>query len=379
MLVNPKLLTANLLLMVLTGACAPVEHVQLHTPPYPERLSEWRLFEQSADKLTPVSGSQAYVLNTALFSDYAHKLRTLYLPPDAAAQYTEYDAFEMPVGTIITKTFFYRTPIGNTESNVVQISPTTDQWTGIPVNNSLDLTNLRLLETRILVKQIEGWDALPYVWRDGDAYLAITGELISLAIRNSPEIEADMLHYLVPSKNQCASCHAYDHTSGAIQPLGIRARHLNRKLPQAGKAQLSEWAHAGRLVGLPDLASVPSNALPDDASVSLDHRARSYLDINCGHCHNPVGAADTSGLMLDYQDHTMAELGQCKPPIAAGRGSGGHLYSIVPGQADKSIMTYRLSTRDPGTMMPELGRTLVHQQGLETVSNWINSLSGVCR
>ena len=54
----------------------------------------------------------------------------------------------------------------------------------------------------------------------------------------------------------------------------------------------------------------------------LDDRARAYLDINCSHCHNPNGPADTSGLNLE-PDALAAALGVCKPPIAAGGGTGG--------------------------------------------------------
>ena len=108
------------------------------------------------------------------------------------------------------------------------------------------------------------------------------------------------------------------------------------------------------------------------------HEQADVVDINCGHCHNPQGAADTSGLLLDYQDHSLREMGACKPPIAAGRGSGGFLYSIVPGEADESIMTFRLETTDPGAMMPELGRSLVHSEGIDLISEWIDQMPGRC-
>ena len=71
-------------------------------------------------------------------------------------------------------------------------------------------------------------------------------------------------------------------------------------------------------------------------------------------------------------------MGRCKPPIAAGRGSGGFNYSLVPGQADQSILTFRMASRDPAAMMPELGRTLVHQQGVELIRSWINTMQGEC-
>ncbi len=72
-------------------------------------------------------------------------------------------------------------------------------------------------------------------------------------------------------------------------------------------------------------------------------------------------------------------MGVCKPPIAAGRGSGGLLYSIVPGEPDESILTFRMETTDPGAMMPEIGRALVHHEGVELVRAWVASLNGECR
>ena len=72
---------------------------------FPERLSEWHLLEQSDGKLTPNEGVTPYDLNSALFSDYAHKLRTIVLPPGTSIRYGD-DAFEFPVGTVITKTFY---------------------------------------------------------------------------------------------------------------------------------------------------------------------------------------------------------------------------------------------------------------------------------
>ena len=71
-------------------------------------------------------------------------------------------------------------------------------------------------------------------------------------------------------------------------------------------------------------------------------------------------------------------MGYCKPPIAAGKGTGGRLYSIVPGHPEASILSFRLDTSDPSMMMPELGRSLVHAEGVALVSSWIAQLEGEC-
>jgi hypothetical protein len=51
---------------------------------------------------------------------------------------------------------------------------------------------------------------------------------------------------------------------------------------------------------------------------------------------------------------------------------------VVPGQPDDSILVFRMATDDPGSRMPELGRSLVHTEGVDLVSEWITTLGGEC-
>jgi hypothetical protein len=71
-------------------------------------------------------------------------------------------------------------------------------------------------------------------------------------------------------------------------------------------------------------------------------------------------------------------LGLCKPPVAAGQGTGGRAMGIDPGAADNSILVYRMASDDLGAMMPELGRTLVHQEGVALIEQWVNEMPGEC-
>jgi hypothetical protein len=63
-----------------------------------------------------------------------------------------------------------------------------------------------------------------------------------------------------------------------------------------------------------------------------------------------------------------------KTPIAAGKGSGGLKYDIVPQHPEQSILVYRMKSTDPGIMMPELGRKLVHAEGLDLIKKWIKDM-----
>ena len=112
-----------------------------------------------------------------------------------------------------------------------------------------------------------------------------------------------------------------------------------------------------------------------DHNQSLDRRARSYLDINCGHCHRESGNAASSGLYLNLKETRDRHIGVYKKPVAAGRGSGGKLYSIVPGKPEDSILLFRMKSKDPGIMMPESGRALNHDEGINLIHDWIDNMS----
>jgi len=360
---NRKTLVATLwVCCALLTACGQGEVTHFAEDEYPHALSDWGIIELDGQRLQVNEAVVVYDLNTALFSDYALKLRTVFVPQGQSASYHPTETFDMPVGSIISKTFFYPK---DSQGRLL----TTNTWQGDP--KAITTATHHLVETRLLVKQDNGWDAVSYIWQDDEAYLSITGKLQRLTLAND-----EPLNYLVPSRNQCASCHATNHTTGEIQPIGIKTRHLNRETSLYQANQLTHWQDKGLLAGVVEPA--PANALWDDNNASLNHKARSYLDINCGHCHNSAGAADTSGLLLDYADHPKIAMGYCKPPIAAGKGTGGRLYSIVPGHPEASILSFRLDTSDPSMMMPELGRSLVHAEGVALVSSWIAQLEGEC-
>jgi prepilin-type processing-associated H-X9-DG protein len=137
----------------------------------------------------------------------------------------------------------------------------------------------------------------------------------------------ERLDYLVPNVNQCANCHTTDTSDGlGERPIGPKARHLNRDFAYAdGHAEpAGRWTQLGLLEGAPDDApAAPAwTGGPASDQLALNAAARAYLDINCAHCHSRTGQADTSGLYLEPWEPESANLGLCKPPIAAGRGAG---------------------------------------------------------
>jgi uncharacterized repeat protein (TIGR03806 family) len=379
-------LCAALGALALIGCAPEPRPVHFFADGRPSKLSDWQVLYLDGGNLALNDGVVPYDLNTPLFSDYAHKLRTIWMPRGRSAKYSADGGFEFPVGTIITKTFYYPRPLAATRDQKA-VARTYDQSADFGGDRHRDrerglkLANVHLIETRILVRRAAGWEALPYVWNSAqtEAVLARTGDAKPLELV-SDDGSREKFTYVVPNENQCAGCHVVDLKTKEIAPIGTKARHLNRayEYPAESENQLAHWTKLGILTGVSDLSGAPKNADWRDAAQPLDARARAYLDINCGHCHNAKGPANTTALDLTIFGASDRFLGVCKPPVAAGRGTGDHIFDIVPGKPQDSILPYRMLSSEPGVMMPEQGRTTTHVEGVLLIEQWIAALQGTC-
>jgi parallel beta-helix repeat protein len=318
-------------------------------------LSDYRLFADANNPLAnPNGGGIIYDLNTPLFTDYANKYRFVFVPEGTQAAYRSTEVFDFPVGTIIAKTFTIQADLRD--------------------NSSAQ----NIIETRLLIRRKDGWVALPYIWDQGkiDAALTVTGGTQNVSWIDINGVQQST-NYVIPNTNNCANCHG----EAELIPIGPKARSLNKEYAYESDTanQLDHWTEQGILLGAPsDKSSIDTIPLWNDTTASLDDRARGYLDINCAHCHQPeIGAADTSGLYLEYYRPFGAPVGECKPPVAAGEGAGDLDYDIVPGNAAASIMDFRMDSNEPQVRMPEIGRSVIHTEGVQLIRDWINAMSPV--
>ena len=337
---NQNLLTFLIFICFSSSIYAVNDHAIL-SDKTPKALSEYGFFSDPLNQI-PNNGVLPYELITSLFSDYTDKHRFVYLPDGTRAKYKGEEVFDFPIGTALIKTFSYQTNEGGT----------------------------LLLETRLLLNKEDGWDALTYVWDidRGDAFLALGGKTIEVTDVVTPT-NTNFIRYRAPNKNQCKECHLKD---DAVEPIGPKPRNINKAIAYENgirNNQIDHWAALGLLEEKPYSNDLMVDAFNDNHDINL--RARSYLDINCGHCHSPEGSASSSGLYLSIDDK---EFGVYKKPVAAGRGSGGLSYSIVPGQAEESIILFRMLSNEPDIMMPESGRALMHAEAIDLITEWINEM-----
>lgn len=336
-------------LLLFANTASALDPVSVDLDAVPERqISAYNFFRDPARQI-PNAGVLPYDLNTPLFSDYSNKHRFLWLPPSTTVEYREDEAFRFPVGAVLIKTFGF-------------LNDLRDPGQGE-----------QIIETRLLVRKEDGWTGYAYIWNEDttDARLAVAGGRADVSWIHYDGTERHLKGYIIPNMNECKQCHEY---GGAIVPIGPRARNLNKDFAYASgvKNQLAHWRDTGRLEGAPEPESAPRVPDADDpATGSLPARARAYLDVNCAHCHNPNGPAHMSGLDLSYTQDDPAKYGVFKGPVAAGRGSGGHRFSIDPGSPDTSILLHRVESREPGVMMAPLPRRVVHEEGAALLREWI--------
>lgn len=323
-------LLAPAALLLLAAATVPrggrVNDAAVTGTALPATLGEFRFFSDRSGE-RPVRGVTAYRLQTPLWSDGADKHRFVYVPRGARALARGEGLLDLPVGSALIKTFAF----GN-----------------------------RKVETRVLLHRAEGWVALPYIWNaeQSEARLAVAGGRVQLT---TPAGES--ISYAIPNKNQCKECHA---AGDAVTPIGLKARNLAAEW-------LAAFHRAGRLDRVPAVARrVP--LWEDRANTPAEAAARGYLDANCGHCHNPTGSASNSGLDLTWEQSDPIRLGIGKRPVAAGRGSGGFDFDIVPGAPERSILMYRMQSLEGGISMPELGRASRDPEGEAVVAQWIREM-----
>ncbi len=359
-----------------TPAAGVVIHAAAQAP---TKLSAWNYLLSDGQALRLQQGVVPYALNTALFSDYSHKFRTLWLPGGTKMNYTEQGPLQFPVGAVVTKTFYYPRAVAVTPGYLGAA-----QTAQVEGGETLDLGANRLIETRLMVREPSGqWGAVTYVWDEDqrDATLLRTGRTLNVELVTPGGVRTPFV-YQVPTDSQCIDCHATNAMTRRFEALGPQANNLNRAYAYAaGNVNQLDY-----LVALQLLSSFagPAPQMPvwNDAAQPLAQRVNAYLDVNCSSCHNSTGRASNTGLFLGLAVTDPLQRGICKAPNG-GQQNNRFTYDVTPGDADASFLyfrlsNYRLNTEPPRVAMPELGRHVFHAEGNALVREWIEGLSPTC-
>lgn len=348
------------LLLVILTACnsnESEEYIPLQTSPvvlnlenvpYP-KLSDYKFFQGNIKDQKPSYGVIPYKPTSELFTDYAKKSRFIWLPANAKATYiSDFENLDLPVGSALIKNFYY--------------------------NNFQPSNVAKIIETRVMIHKSNGWIFAEYVWNEEqtEAFLQNQGSTIPVSWKDDSNV-IHTIDYQIPTPIQCLTCHSNNQQA---LPIGTKPQNLNSNFsyPEGTKNQLQKLIDFGYLENnLP--ANIVSVVDYNDVSKSLDLRVRSYFDINCAHCHQEGGNANyVNQLRFAFnQTEVPSKMGVCVsaltqiPGVPRGK-------IVNPGNIAESYLYFSMNTNLTFNRMPRLGRTIIHQEGIQLVEQWINSL-----
>jgi uncharacterized repeat protein (TIGR03806 family) len=316
-------------------------------------LSEYAFFVDTISNLHPNAGVLPYDVITPLFSDYAKKKRFIWMPCGTSAQYTsDREVVDFPEGTVMIKNFYY--------------------------DNVQPSGNRKIIETRLIYKKNGEWKFADYVWNDEqtEATYDLNGSYQDIEWMDTNG-EIHSVNYRIPSEAECKTCHKI---VDVATPIGPKPQNLNKSINYEDGAsnQLAKWAAVGYLN-----ADYPSSieTVVDwtDVNQSVENRWRAYVDMNCAHCHREGSHCSYRPLRLAWSETANPDnLGVCITPQENVPGAPQLTKIIARGSINRSMMHFRLNTTQTEYRMPLLGRSVVHEEAITLLEDYINSLTTPC-
>jgi uncharacterized repeat protein (TIGR03806 family) len=289
-------------------------------------LSEMGLFLGDLSDLTPAPGVQLFELNSILFTDYAAKQRLIRLPQGQAMTYNNSSLLpNFPDNTLMAKTFYYNLDDGNPSLGI------------------------QIIETRISIKVSGEWQMGNYIWNQAqtDASYDEAGSMVPISYIDINGATQN-IDYVVPSNENCITCHS---NANSVTPIGPKLRNMNFSPSYTSQNLLDYLTSIGMLEGV---TSSNISVLPDwtDTDVDILDRGRAYIDINCAHCHQPGGAV--MNFALDFRLETPFD----DTAIYPNRGE-------IEARVQSTVPTYR---------MPQIGRSLVHDEAVVMLLEYLQAI-----
>jgi putative heme-binding domain-containing protein len=344
---------------------------------FPRKLSQSGLFASTKEhRLAP--GVLPFAVNTPMWADGALAERFIGLPGNSSIEtgatnvwiYQSKNEWRYPTNAVLGKTLAVKMRQGQPES-------------------------LRRLETQLLHYDGLRWHAYTYRWNEEqtDATLVdAAGDELLLEIEDpaapggrrpqtwrfhsraeclrchNPWVNV-ALAFTAPQLNRtvryCADSPVLDQ---AISPLG-QAAGFSR--PGVLANQLRTLSHLAFFDQSLDERAGPKLTDPYDASADLNQRARSWLHVNCSHCHRE-GAGGSVVSHFDY-DTPLGDMKALNQAPSQGTLGLANAHVITPGNPSSSVLFYRISTSGQGRM-PLIGSRRFDPGGVRLIHDWFAQL-----
>ena len=303
---------------------------------YPERLSQTGIYESTKDDKL-ISSALNYKINSPSWKDGASSEKYVLLPDNGRISAAR-EKWEIPDGAVLVQTLKMKVK---------------DKGKSIT----------KRIETQTIHREGSIYNFRNYKWLDdqSDAVLVpVNGDHKELTLPNG-----EKYNWVFQSTNQCFTCHT------SLQPsftLAFNTSQLNVD------GQIENLIKAKKLGGKinRELASLPSMVNYKDENIDLEKRARSYLHVNCAHCHQRGAIGGRAQFQLLY-DLILEKTGLVNenPIVPLFSGPKGKL--IYSGHPENSEIYQRLSRRGAG-QMPLFGSSIEDKAGSRLIYEWIKNM-----
>lgn len=355
----------------------PVSNAHLN---FPRKLSETGLFD-SVKHHWPAPGVIPFLINAEMWADHALAERFVALPGTSLIQtgatnvwlYQSKNEWRYPTNAVLAKTLFLYLERGRPM---------------LP----------RRMETQILHYDGLDWHAYTYRWNDEqtDATLVdAAGDEQTFEIKD-PSIPGGSRKQVwrFHARTECLRCHnpwvnyalaftapqlnrdvqyTANHPVSPSLPVEMRVSPWIHEVITHGN-QLRTFSHLGFFDQPLDERARPKLTDPyaNGAGADPNERARSWLHVNCAHCHREgAGGSVVSHFDYDTKLADMKAIGRLPSQGTLGL-VGGHV--ITPGDPYSSVLYYRIMTTGQGRM-PHIGSRFVDVGGAKLIHDWIAQLS----
>jgi putative heme-binding domain-containing protein len=312
---------------------------------FPRRLSKTGLF-RDVSTLAPAAGVVPYSLIAEPWLQGARARRFVALPGESSISGgRNRGGWSYPPGSVFVRS--------------LAIPPGGDS------QNDDDVASARNIETQILHYDGQQWRPYTYVWNEEqtDALLAPPE-----GAQQKLNIDGQEWTWRIHSRTECSTCH----TQPAGSTLGFFPQNLRSRSPSGAGDQLAELVAIGIFAAkFSDRDLTPPVCDPYDTRSDLEVRARSYLMVNCAHCHRREAGGNAA---IEFPIEKPLEATNAINAVPT-QGTFGipHARIIAPQDPSRSVLFYRMATVGPGHM-PHLGVRRIDAAGLRLIHDWIAQL-----
>lgn len=318
------------------------------TTPFPRTLSDSGLFASVKDSV-PEVGVVPYHINAQMWSDAATAQRWVAVPDQQTlTPRNDWKMWSFPKESVLVKTLSLEMRRGEPESR-------------------------KAIETQILHYDGINWMPYTYQWNADQtdatlvdaAGLDTTLEILDDQAPGGKRMQA----WRFAGRSECQRCH--NKWSGPALAFGTF--HFTGPTVQSATStdQLEEFARVGLIDKLPEVSDPALLVDTSDDSSDIERRARSYLHINCAHCHRMHAGGSVLAFM--HADLSLEQTNLINTRPSQGMFGIHDARVIAAGDPFRSILLHRMAKLGGGRM-PHIGSFEVDVEGLELLSSWIDQM-----